>query len=621
MATGIQAASGLSSSSITVLADTESRAPETQAANYAYHNYTNVKDHLVAIESQHSDISMLYDIGNSWEKDQGLADRDILAIKISDNVAIDEDEPEVLIVGLHHAREWTTSEIALSIAENLTAKYQNDTRLSWLVDNREIWIVPIVNPDGLDYALSTDQWWRKNRHLNFDGSYGVDLNRNYDGSMNGDSAGAWGGTGSSHLPSSDVYCGVAPFSEPETQAVRDLVLARNFTIMLDYHSYGDLVMWPWGYTTNKTADDSDLVRIGNEFAALNGYLAEQSVGLYPTTGDSLDWIYGSENVYAYCFEVGQLFHPTSTNEVLNVIGDNLAPAYLGIEIAGDRQERQFQIEHVVSSARDYISTGFLIDANITAARGVDVSALSVFYRVDGGAWSEVGVSLLAGNDTFEGLIPAQTIGSVVDYYIVAHDVSGAELMSPRYAPYELHSFLVTLGSSSTFTLTLVTGWNLVSVPLSDYGYKASTLGLNPGDTVSRWDSTTKTYKSYIVGVPVNDFSIAPGAGFWINVPTGTRSLSLYGYVPNTTQTIDITVPTGGGWSLIGFLGFTIRHASDLPGMWNGTGPIAVVATYNPLTKSYTTWLSVIPSVNDFLIEPGHGYWIMTSGSGTLTYVP
>lgn len=388
-------------------------------------------------------------------------------------MSLQADEPEVLIVALHHAREWTSSEIALALAENLTSSYHNDSRLSWLVDNREIWIVPVVNPDGLDYALSYDQWWRKNRHLNFDGSYGVDLNRNYGGSMNGDSAGDWGGDGASHDPTNEVYCGSGPFSEPETQSVRDLILARNFTLALDFHSYSDLVMWPWGYTANKTADDADLVRIGSEFAALNGYLPEQSVGLYPTTGDSLDWMYGAEDIYAFCFEVGSLFHPTSSTEVTGVISGNLPPSYLAIEIAGDRQERPFRVDHTAASSRDYSTSGFPIDANITAARGLDSSALGLFYRVDGGAWSAVSMIQSGGNDTFIAFIPSQSIGSVVDYYIVAHDVGGVELMSPKYAPYQYHSFVVTAGSTP---------------PAAEAGPDVSVL---VGDTVS-FDGTSST---------------------------------------------------------------------------------------------------------------------------------
>jgi hypothetical protein len=183
-----------------------------------------------------------------------------------------------------------------------------------------------------------------------------------------------------------------------------------------------------------------------------------------------------------------------------------------------------------------------------------------------------------------------------------------------------HNVSSSATASIPFNITLETGWNLVSLPLVG-AYNASTLGLQPGDTVSQWNSSTKAYRSYIVGVPLKDFMVAPSTGFWVNVPTGTRTLTIYGYVPNTEQTVDITGPMGGGWSLVGFLGFKTRHASDFPGMWNGTGSVTILAKYSPLTRTYTSWLSMIPTVNDFLIEPGHAYWIMTSGSGTLTYTP
>jgi hypothetical protein len=173
----------------------------------------------------------------------------------------------------------------------------------------------------------------------------------------------------------------------------------------------------------------------------------------------------------------------------------------------------------------------------------------------------------------------------------------------------------------SFTLNLVTGWNLISLPLVGYGYKASTLGLNPGDTVAKWNSTTKTYMSHVVGVPASDFFISPHNGYWVNVPTGTRALIIYGVVPNTVQTVSFTLPTGGGWVLIGFLGFKVRHASDIPAMWNGTGNIWTVAKFNPATKSYTSWLSAIPTISNFILFPGQAYWIIVPGNGTLTYTP
>lgn len=416
--------------------------PPAPTAQYAYMGYPQIKEELLSIEIEHPGIAKVYDIGDSWEKSQSMADRDILALKISDNVLVDEDEPEVLIMSLHHAREWISSEITMEVIRNLTVGYGNDTRLSWLVDNREVWVVPVVNPDGLDYALSTDDQWRKNRRHNYDGTYGVDLNRNYGGSMNNDSAGDWGGVGSSHLPQDDIYCGLAPFSEPETQAIRDLVIERNFTICLDFHSYSELVMWPWGYTANLTSDDAAFVSIGTQLAALNGYTPDQSVGLYPTTGDSVDWLYGYDDIFAFLFEVGKEFHPLNTQVAEGVIAENIAPAILGIEIAGDRQQRQFSIEHVPVATREYSTSGFDISASITADRGVDESALSVVYRVGTGSWHTVPMARGALNDTYSGIVPGQPVGSRIEYYLVALDAGGVVLMSPRYAPYEIHSFTV-----------------------------------------------------------------------------------------------------------------------------------------------------------------------------------
>ena len=260
--------------------------------------------------------------------------------------------------------------------------------------------------------------------------------------MNNDSAGAWGGVGSSHDPSEDIYCGESPFSEPETQAIRDLVMQHDFSICLDFHSYGELVMWPWGYTTNLTADNDALVSLGTRLAALNGYTADQSVGLYPTTGDSLDWLYGYDNIFAILFEVAIVFHPQTTQEVNRVIAENLPPILLGIEIAGDKQQREFTIDHQPIGVMEYSASGFDISANVTADRGVDESAISLNYRTDGGLWESVPMTLASPNDTYSGAIPGQQPGSLVEYYIVAHDAGGVELMSPRYAPYEVHSFTV-----------------------------------------------------------------------------------------------------------------------------------------------------------------------------------
>ena len=419
------------------------------SVEYDYRNYSEIRDILLQTVADHPEIAALYDIGDSWEKTAGISNRDILAIKISDNVGVEEGEPEFLLMALHHAREWPTSETALHIILNLTDGYGVDDRISWLIDNREIWIVPVVNPDGLDFALTDDNWWRKNRRDNLDDNFGVDLNRNYNGSENGDPLGAWGGAGTSNLTSSDVYCGEAPFSEPETQAIRDLARAHDFQIAFDFHTYDDSVMWPWGYTANLTKDDEYLVDIGQQLAALNGYAAAQSVDLYATTGDSLDWLYGSLDIFAFLFEMGATeFHPRWQDDVLEIVYENEAPTLLGIELAGDRFQLQFDISHAPLVDSAYSESGYEVSADITAQRGVDATALKVVYRSDGGAWGESTMSKGATNDTYVGTIPSQPAGSTVEYYISAEDLGAVELTSPRYAPYDVHTFTV-LGGSNT----------------------------------------------------------------------------------------------------------------------------------------------------------------------------
>ena len=179
--------------------------------------------------------------------------------------------------------------------------------------------------------------------------------------------------------------------------------------------------------------------------------------------------------------------------------------------------------------------------------------------------------------------------------------------------------MFVMNVAQSLTLNLVTGWNLVSMPLAGYSVKASALGLNPGDLVSYWDPATKTYRSHVVGIPINDFEMLPHRGYWINVPSGTRALTIYGVVPNTVQTINITVPVGGGWALIGFLGFKVRHASDIPGLCSAA--ITMISKWNPTTKSYISWLSVIPTVNNFLLVPGQAYWVFVPASCVITYLP
>ncbi len=186
-----------------------------------------------------------------------------------------------------------------------------------------------------------------------------------------------------------------------------------------------------------------------------------------------------------------------------------------------------------------------------------------------------------------------------------------------------HNVTSSATASIAFNLYLVAGWNFISVPLAGYGYKASTLGLATGDVISSWNSTTQSYDhTYIKGIspPVMDFHIAPSAAYWVWVPVA-KTLHLYGTVPTTMQTFSFTVPSGGGWVSLGLLGLKTRHASDIPAMYSGPGSIVMAAYYNTVTQKYTAWISGVPTLNNFVLVPGLGFWFWATASGTISYMP
>jgi murein tripeptide amidase MpaA len=250
----------------------------------AYHTYADIETMLLAMES--SGVAKVYDIGDTVEG------RDIWAVRISDNPDVNEVEPSILLVGCHHAREWISVEVPLYIAKYLTDNYATNPEIQSLVDNQQIWIVPMLNPDGHEYSRTTNRSQRKNRRdtgSSDPDKWGVDLNRNYDYEWGIDIL-------SSGDPDVSTYRGPSAFSEPETRALRDLFLAHTFRSMITYHSYGGMVAYTWGYTYEYPADRcrdrhmSDIMRdLINEVHG-EDYSSEVMMGL--TSGDTTDWTYG-----------------------------------------------------------------------------------------------------------------------------------------------------------------------------------------------------------------------------------------------------------------------------------------------------------------------------------------
>lgn len=264
--------------------------------------------------------------------------RPLYWLKISDNPTVDEAEPQILYTALHHAREPASLSQMIFYMYYLLENYGTNPEITALVNNTEMYFMPCVNPDGYVYNETTDPtgggMWRKNRRDNNNGTMGVDLNRNYGFNW------AYDDIGSSPSSNDDTYRGPSAFSEPETQAIQWFDNHHQFKMSINYHSYGNDLIYPWGYIANlNTADSSvfydftELMVSQNHFTAGTG---NQTVG-YVTNGDSDDWGYGEETtkpkILSMTPEVGTDFWPPQF-DIIGICENSLSENIYGAELIG-----------------------------------------------------------------------------------------------------------------------------------------------------------------------------------------------------------------------------------------------------------------------------------------------
>ena len=248
-----------------------------------YRDYRAITAHLEQLAG--TGRAELVPIGSSLEA------RTIWAIKIGNGGT------KMLVNGTQHAREWISSMATTCVADRLVRDYDRDPKIRAFVDTTTLWLVPVVNPDGYQYSWASDRYWRKNRR----GNHGVDLNRNF--------GTAWGGDGSSSRKSSEIYHGTGPFSEPETAALRDLAKRERIALHIDFHAYGQLILFPWSYTATHAPDRARYAAVGDRMASAmfaqheTRYRLIQSVELYPASGVSSDWMYADVHAMSYGIEL------------------------------------------------------------------------------------------------------------------------------------------------------------------------------------------------------------------------------------------------------------------------------------------------------------------------------
>jgi carboxypeptidase T len=253
-----------------------------------YRDYDAIAEHLRELAAAAPDRVAMQAIGGSLEG------RPIWAIRIGH---IGPGVTPILVNGTQHAREWIAAMTTTCVADRLVRDYDRDPAIRAFVDSTELWVVPVVNPDGYDYTWGTDRYWRKNRR----GRFGVDLNRNF--------GVAWGGDGSSSRKSSEVYRGEYAFSEPESAALRDFAKREGFAVHVDFHAYGQLVLYPWSYTGAPAKDRDRFAAVGDRIASAlfaphgTRYTLMQSVELYPASGTMEDWMYGELGAQSFTIEL------------------------------------------------------------------------------------------------------------------------------------------------------------------------------------------------------------------------------------------------------------------------------------------------------------------------------
>ncbi|MBI5806492.1 T9SS type A sorting domain-containing protein [candidate division TA06 bacterium] len=263
--------------------------------------------------------------------------RKITAFSLSKDPGLDNGCPGVLITGVHHGREPIGCSVCLGFARYLCENYNNDPAARYMVDNRQLWFVPIINPDGYIFNAdsSSDGLWRKNRRDNGDGTFGVDLNRNYPY--------MWGydDEGSGVLTEREDYRGPYAASEPEVQAMVNFTQDKGFfKSILNFHSAANQYIIPWNYENIQTPDSLKLYDLAREMSLYNGYtygviweISAQSIN-----GCAEDWHYGERSTkpkaYPVCVEVGEDFFQPDTAIIQEQIAENIRACMLAGLAAG-----------------------------------------------------------------------------------------------------------------------------------------------------------------------------------------------------------------------------------------------------------------------------------------------
>jgi carboxypeptidase T len=506
--------------------------------------------------------------------------RAIWAVKISDNPDVQESEPEVLYTGLIHAREPGGMMSVVYFMWHLLRNYGTDPQATFLVNNRQMWFVPVVNADGYEYNRkfypTGGGMHRKNcRNVDTtiaDSYYGTDLNRNFGTHEFWNSP--YGG--SSTTPTDDDYRGTLEWSEPESAALRNLAYAHAFRTALNFHTYGDYLIYPWGWKPSETPDSLAFREYSADMTRFNGYLAGRStttVG-YTVRGSSDDFFYGDTakpKAFSWTPEVGSQFWALP-GDILPIALENLGPNLYLASIAGSyvlpasRTIADANANGYLERGEAFDLTAVLRNKGLSDAEGVTATLLS------GSTWITVPDQPL--------VLGALASGATVPAAFQA----GVAPNSPTGIPASLFLVISDLSGSTTVdTVRLMIGQPSISF-------------VDSARTIANWTPQSPWGLSSTNHTPPSSFTDSPSGNY---VSSIDKSLTLTNGL-NLTGATSATLSFWTRWDLESGYDFARVEVStnngsnwrSLQGLYThlGSGDGTQTATDWGLDGTQTTWL-------------------------------
>jgi hypothetical protein len=405
--------------------------------------------------------------------------RPVYWLKISDNPLLDEEEPEALYTALHHAREPMSLSSMIFYMWYLLENYETNPAIQYLIDHTELYFIPCVNPDGYVYNVANYQngesfLWRKNRRDNNDGTFGVDLNRNYAYQW------AYDNNGSSSDPGSDVYRGEEAFSEPETEAIQSFCNTHEFQICLNNHTKGNLLFYPWNYLEGTVLADSVFLKMSAALVAENHFLAGTVDDLFgnPSNGNADDWMFGEmiskPSIYAFTPEIGPNqfgFYPPES-EIINlcksVLLQNLKTGYLLLNYGEVKEKNEAVFSETDAQFIFKLTRYGLMDGTLT----VNLSPIS---------------------DNIE------SVGDSKNFDLAAFAVAEDSIA------FSLKSDIST-GEEIIFLLSVYNGGFILSDTIKKVFGRVETIFADNGDNLDQWDSAIDP--THLWGLSFDEFHSA-----------------------------------------------------------------------------------------------------------------